>query len=602
MSIKIDRQLSRAKKLIKNGNILGAREIFESVLKSLPSNREAKNGLLELNQTEQVKPDQKQLEALVNLHRTGQFQKALSSADELIKNYKNDPFLFNIRGSCLCETGDLNASISSFEKAITLKSDYAEALFNLGVAHQRLEQLDMAIESYEKALIIQHAYPTAHHNLGIIYFQNEQISSAIKSFEWAVAYSPNYSEAYFNLGTAFQKNRQFEEAKKHFEKSVSLNPEYAQAYEDLGILCEIINLPNEAISYFEKALEINPNLTNSYRNLSKLKKFKAKDPLISQMESLYSKSDLHPLHQINLCFSLAKVYEDLDNQDNFFKFLNEGNALRKQVLSYDIVQSKNVHSTIVNLFSSTQPVINKPKEKLSSTRPIFIVGMPRSGTSLVEQIISSHHEVHGAGELLTLRKVIDPILGNYLKNNKYKISKKDLLLVREQYLESLSNLNVSEKIITDKMPVNFRLIGFILSAMPEAKIIHIKRDARATCWSNYRHYFSAGNGFSFDQEDLTKFYALYSEMMDFWHKSFPNIIYDISYEELTKNQKKETQKLLNYCDLDWDEDCLNFHKNTRAVVTASSSQVRQKMYQGSSEAWKKYESNLKPLIEGLKSY
>ena len=319
------------------------------------------------------------------------------------------------------------------------------------------------------------------------------------------------------------------------------------------------------------------------------------------MESLYSKSDLHPLHQINLCFSLAKVYEDLDNQDNFFKFLNEGNALRKKELGYDIIQSQNVHSTIVNLFSSKQSLINKPKDK-PSISPIFIVGMPRSGTSLVEQIISSHHEVYGAGELLTLRKVIDPILVKYLNNNKYKVTKKDYLLIREQYLDSLSNLNVSNKIITDKMPVNFRLIGFILSAMPEAKIIHIKRDARATCWSNYQQYFSNGNGFSFDQEDLVKFYALYSEMMDFWHKLFPNKIYDISYEELTKNQKKETQKLLNYCELDWDENCLEFHKNVRGVVTASKAQVRKKMYQGSSEAWKKYESNLKTLTEGLKSY
>ena len=459
----------------------------------------------------------------------------------------------------------------------------------------------MAIETYKKAIAIQHAYPTAHHNLGVIYFQKDQMTSAIKSFEWAIAYSPNYSEAIRNLGSALQKINQLDEAKKQFEKVISLDPEYAQAYEDLGILCEIINLPNEALSYFEKALKVNPYLTNSYRNLSKLIKFKAKDPLISQMESLYSKSDLHPLHKINLCFSLAKAYEDLNQKDNFFKFLNEGNALRKKELNYDIIQSNNVHSTIINLFSSNQTVINKPK-KNSKIKPIFIVGMPRSGTTLVEQIISNHHKVYGAGELHTLRKVIDPILESYLKDNKYTISKKDLSLAREQYIDSLSNLNVSEKIITDKMPVNFRLIGFILFAIPEAKIIHIKRDARAICWSNYKHYFSAGNGFSFDQDDLVKFYTLYSEMMDFWHTLFPKKIYDISYEELTKNQKNETQKLLNYCELDWDNNCLNFHKNTRGVSTASSSQVRQKMYQGSSEAWKKYESNLKTIIEGLKSY
>jgi tetratricopeptide (TPR) repeat protein len=601
MSIKIDRLLLRAKKLSKKGQLDEAKEIYVSVLESFPLNKEAKNGLVELNQNKETKPNKNELEALVDLHKTGQFQKALSVIDDLIRTYDKDPFLLNIKGSCLCETGDLNASIISLEKAIALKPDYAEALFNLGVAHQRLNQPEMAIESYEKALNIQHAYPRVHHNLGIIYFQKDQLNSAIKSFEWAVAYSPNYSEAYFNLGVAFQKNRQFEEAKNHFEKAISVNPNYAQAYESLGILCEIINLQNEAVGCYEKALRINPHLTNTYRNLSKLKKFKAKDPLISQMESLYSKSDLHSSHKINLCFSLATAYKDLNHLDNFFKFLNEGNALRKKELGYDITQSQNVHSTIVNLFSSKQSLINKPKEK-PSTRPIFIVGMPRSGTSLVEQIISSHHEVYGAGELLTLRKVIDPILVKYLNNNKYKVTKKDYLLIREQYLDSLSNLNVSNKIITDKMPVNFRLIGFILSAMPEAKIIHIKRDARATCWSNFQQYFSDGNGFSFNQEDLVKFYALYSEMMDFWHKLFPNKIYDISYEELTINQKKETQKLLNYCELDWDENCLNFHKNVRGVVTASKTQVRKKMYQRSSEAWKKYESNLKILTDGLKSY
>ena len=601
MSIKTQRLLSRAKKLITKGEINAAKQIYISIIESHPLNKEAKIGLVELNQIKEVKPNKSQLEALVGFHKTGQFQEALSAINGLIKTYDKDPFLYNIKGSCLCETGDLSASIVSFEKAILINPDYAEALYNLGVAYQKLDQPDMAIETYKKAIAIQHAYPTAHHNLGIIYFQKDQMNSAIKSFEWAIAYSPNYSEAIRNLGSALQKINQFDEAKKQFEKVISLDSEYAQAYEDLGILCEIINLPNEALSYFEKALKVNPYLTNSYRNLSKLIKFKAKDPLISQMESLYSKSDLHPLHKINLCFSLAKAYEDLNNKDNFFKFLNEGNALRKKELNYDIIQSNNVHSTIINLFSSNQTVINKPK-KNSKIKPIFIVGMPRSGTTLVEQIISNHHKVYGAGELLTLRKVIDPILESYLKDNKYKISKKDLSLAREQYIDSLSNLNVSEKIITDKMPVNFRLIGFILSAIPEAKIIHIKRDARAICWSNYKHYFSAGNGFSFDQDDLVKFYTLYSEMMDFWHKLFPKKIYDISYEELTKNQKNETQKLLNYCELDWDDNCLNFHKNSRGVVTASSSQVRQKMYQGSSEAWKKYESNLKPIIEGLKSY
>jgi hypothetical protein len=191
---------------------------------------------------------------------------------------------------------------------------------------------------------------------------------------------------------------------------------------------------------------------------------------------------------------------------------------------------------------------------------------------------------------------------NYANSNNKVINDEDILSLRNNYLDSLSELNFKEKIMTDKMPINFRLIGFILSAIPEAKIVHVKRDARATCWSNYKHYFSSGNGFTFDQEDLSKFYGLYKEIMDFWHKLFPNKIYDLNYEKLTENQKKETEKLLKYCELDWDKKCLEFHKNDRGIKTASASQVRQKMYQGSSKAWKQYEPYIETLIDGLKSF
>ena len=180
---------------------------------------------------------------------------------------------------------------------------------------------------------------------------------------------------------------------------------------------------------------------------------------------------------------------------------------------------------------------------------------------------------------------------------------KAFLSIRKQYLDSLSRFNVPEKIITDKFPLNFRNIGFILSAFPEAKIIHLKRDARATCWSIYKHYFSdTGNAWAYNMDELAGFYGLYTELMAFWHQLFPNKIYDMNYEDLTTNQEEETRKLLKYCELDWDENCLNFHTSKRVVETASALQVKQKMYQGSSEDWKKHEAYLQPLIKELSSY
>jgi hypothetical protein len=256
------------------------------------------------------------------------------------------------------------------------------------------------------------------------------------------------------------------------------------------------------------------------------------------------------------------------------------------------------------MFSSPYLDIEKPlSSEPSAFNPIFIVGMPRSGTSLVEQIISSHHLVHGAGELTNLPSIIGPIATDHVNQDVYKLPEKAFLSIREQYLDVLSNLNVPESVITDKLPLNFLYIGFILIAFPEAKIVHMKRDARAVCWSIYKSNFTnTGNGYSYNIDDLAGFYGLYIDIMNFWHQLFPGKIYDMCYEDLTTNQEEETRKLLQYCELDWDENCLSFHKNKRAVRTASALQVREKMYQGSSEAWKKYEVHLKPLIKALSAY
>jgi len=273
--------------------------------------------------------------------------------------------------------------------------------------------------------------------------------------------------------------------------------------------------------------------------------------------------------------------------------------LRKQELDYSLDTSQNLSSNVKKMFSSAPSLSYEP----STIQPIFIVGMPRSGTSLVEQIIASHHAVYGAGELTTLSNLVEPIVKNHLAKDNYQLPEKAFLSIRQQYLDALSVFNVPEDIITDKLPLNFQYIGFILSAFPEAKIVHLQRDARATCWSIYKHYFSStGNGWAYNLDDLAGFYGLYTDLMDFWHQTFPGKIYDLCYEDLTTNQEEETRKLLEYCELDWDENCLNFHTNKRAVKTVSALQVREKMYQGSSEAWKKHEAYLQPLIKALSSY
>jgi len=580
-----------------------------------------------------VNPLQTQINSVIALYSNGQIEEALDSVGDLIKDYPDEALLYNINGACYASLVQLDTAVKLYEKAIAMKPDYAEAHNNLGVTLQDLDQLDAAVKCYEQALAIKPDYAEAHYSLGNASKKLGQLNSALKSYEQALKIKPDYVEAHYshgvtlqelgqlnaavksynqvlaikpdfakmhnNLGVVFQELDQMDAAVKSFKEALALKPDFAEAHNNLGNAYKELGQVDESVKNYEQVLAIKPDFAVAYFNLVSMKQYTANDPQITQMQSLLSTNNLSQSDRIHLCFALAKVNENLGNQDEYFKFLHEGNRLRKQELNYSLDNSKNLSSTVKKMFSSPPSL----SYKASTIRPIFIVGMLRSGTSLVEQIISSHYAVYGAGELNTLPTLINPIAKDYLTKGENDLPEKTILSIRQQYLDSLSRFNVSENVITDKMPLNFQYIGFILSAFPEAKIVHLKRDARATCWSIYKNNFdSISVGFGHNLEDLAGFYGIYTDLMDFWHQLFPDKIYDLCYEDLTTNQEEETRKLLQYCELDWDENCLNFHTNKRAVKTASSLQVRQKMYQGSSEAWKKHEAYLQPLIKALSSY
>jgi len=571
------------------------------------------------------------INSIIELFTNGQKIEALETIKTLADKHPNESLLQNINGVCYKETGQLELAVKCFEKALVIKPDFADAHYNLGLTFQELNQIDAAVKSYKETLLIQSNYAQAHNNLGIIYKELGKTEDAIKSYEQVIILQPDNAEAHHNLGNALNELGRLDEAIKSYEQALSLQPNYYEIHNNLGSILHEIGQTDRALNSYKEALSINPNFADAHNNLGNIlkelgqtdeafncyvqalaaspnnaqihrnfgmmKHYKEGDTQLSHMQSLLSTNNLSNSDRSNLCFALAKAYEDLEMKDELFKALNEGNKLRKQELNYSIEKDLNKHAAYYKVFKSN--VKESTSYKPADVSPIFIVGMPRSGTTLVEQITSSHHKVHGAGELSSLNNLIAPIMSDNLTPSN-ALSEKNLLLIRQGYLNNLSNLNVSESIITDKMPTNFENIGFILKAFPEAKIIHLKRDAMAICWSIYQRHFPAkGLGFPYDMQDLAKFYNSYTEMMTFWHELFPNQIYDISYENLTTNQEEETRKLLQYCELEWDENCLNFHTNKRAVKTTSSMQVRKKMYQGSSNAWRKYEEQLKPLIKAL---
>ncbi|MDC1418517.1 tetratricopeptide repeat protein [Candidatus Thioglobus sp.] len=580
---------------------------------------------------------EKKVDSVIELFSNDKISEALDSIEILIKDHPNESLLFNIRGACYATLNQPEEAIKNYKDALAIKPDYSDASYNLGNALKSLGHLEEAVKSYKKTIAIEPNYHAAQHNLGVTLQELGLFNDAAEQYEEALNIKPDNIEAQINLGFVYQSLGQLEEAVEQYESILSTNPENVEVLNNLGIIYRELGDADEAISYYKKVLEIDPGFTGayynlgfiyqdlgqvknsieqyekaisisdhawSYHNLSYLKQYSAGDPQIAKMQSLLSNNKLNNLDRIHLCLALAKIHEKLGNQIEFFQFLNEGNSLRKKELGYSLEKSKKIHSAIIKIFTSNIPSIIKPISKYKSKKsPIFIVGMPRSGTSLVEQILDSHNKVYGAGELNTLTKLINPVIKNYLAGDIKNLTEKTLLFIYEEYLDMLSHLNTSKKVITDKLPLNFQYIGFILSIFPDAKIIHLKRDARATCWSNYKHFFTdEENGYSHNFEDLVGFYSLYDKLMDFWHDLYPNKIYDLCYEDLTNDQENETRKLIEYCDLDWDNNCLNFDQNERQVKTPSTLQVRQKIYKGSSEAWKKHWAYIQPLINGLKSY
>ena len=531
------------------------------------------------------------------LQEMGQLDEAANCYERALVIQPDYIEVHNNLGNTLNLLGQTDEALNSYKQALSINPDYADAHNNLGIIHHEMGQLDEAIKCYEKTIAINPENAEAHNNLGVTLNKLTQFHEAINCYEQALAINPNYDESYFNLGTTLYELGRNDEALNSYKQTLIINPDYADAYNNIGNILQELGQFDEAFSNYVYALAIDPDNAEFHRNLALMKNYKKGDTQVIKMQSLLSDDNLSKSERIQLCFALAKAYDDLGEKDELFKILNQGNYLRKDDLNYSIEKDLNNHSLFRKMFVSN--IENSSSYDSLSIRPIFIVGMPRSGTTLVEQIISSHHKVHGAGELNALDNLIAPIMNNYSTHNN-SLSEKNFLSIRQGYSKKLSNLNVIESVITDKKPTNFKNIGFILKAFPEAKIIHLKRDAMAICWSIYQRYFPAeGIGFAYDMEDLGEFYNSYTEMMTFWHELFPNQIYDISYEDLTTNQEQETKKLLEYCELDWDKNCLNFHKNKRAVKTSSSFQVKEKMYQGSSDVWTKYKTQLKPLIDSL---
>ena len=601
--LKLDQALKVAKNKVKDGLSNEAKKIYHDILKKFPKNKTALDGIKTLasktlaNTSDMDEPTKEQLTSLLMLYNQQKLKQVYNEAQILTKQYTKSLALWNLMGASAAQIGKFDEAVHAFQEALSIKPDDAQAHYNMGNALNDQGKLEKAIEAFKKALSIKPDYAEAYNNLGNALKEQGKLEKAIEAYNKALSIKPDYADAYVNMGNVLIDQEKLEEAIEAYNSALYTEPDNAEAYYNIGNALKDQEKLEEAKEAYNKALSIKPDYADVYLNLSLIKKYNEDDDQIISIQELYKREDLSKDARCNLAFSLAKIYEDIGKLDQAFSHLYQGNALRKNLMQYSIDQDID----FFNRLKETQPhfLINAKKIKDRSTKPkpIFILGMPRSGTSLVEQIISSHAKVVGAGELKYIAQfgkklVVDPTSINIAAISEF----------RQKYLSEVSKLSNEKNFVTDKMPQNFHFIPLICAAFPEAQIVHVQRSAAAICWSNYTKYFSTkGLGYCYDLKDVVSYYALYSDLMDLWKSEYSDRIYDLNYEKLTTNQESETRKLIDHLGLDWEEACLSPHKNKRVVRTASKQQVRQKVYQGSSEAWRKFEPYLNGAFDSLPS-
>ena len=534
------------------------------------------------------------------LHDAGRLKDAIASYAAALKLKPDYSEAHNNLGNALMDSGRADEALASFGRALQSNPGLSQAYNNIGNVLRTMGRHDEAVQNFKRALQIWPDYAQAHSGLGNTLNDQGLHRDAIAAIRRALKLNPHSAATHNDLGNALSDSGQHEEAVESYKTAIKIDPDFAEVHSNLGnALCEFGDY-QEAVASYDRALALKPEFAEAHNNLSKNKKYSADDPQFLLMQERLARPDISESERMYLSFALAKAFEDIGDIDQSFANLLQGNSLRKKELAYDIRHDQEYFAQIKSFFEGDAlPVAGGDSVSIRGTRqPIFIVGMPRSGTTLTEQILASHSSVFGAGELQAVGRIMSPVLRDALAAGRRELATEVYGALGDTYLRELESYGDSESFVTDKMPANFKWVGFLLTAMPGVKIINLQRDPAASCWSMFKLLFS-GNGYTNDLVDLAEYYHLYTDLMDFWRQKFPNQIYDLNYERLTEDQERETRKLLEYCELPWEEQCLEFHKTKRTVRTPSGKQVRRKMYTGSSAAWRKFETHLEPMLSVL---
>lgn len=571
---------------------------------------------------------------------------ALNRTDEAIRRYEEalaiDPDFAEASfglGSALQALNRQDEALKRYKDALEIDDNYVEALIGVGVAFEAMNRPQEAVEAYRRAVSIDPDNVGIRNNLGRILSALGRDQEGIVEYIAALAIEPNYAEAHCNLAAAFVKLGRYDEAIFHcekalaikqdfgraimnlgtalahasrhhdaaacFEKVIRLHPDSSEAYSGLSTVLVELGRTEEGRCAIEKAIELAPRKTSLYRDLAEIKLLMQDDPHFVTLQAIEREADsLGESEQMFLHFALGKAYADQKRYEESFSHLLKANALKRRETRYDEAKALENKKRIASVFS---PRLMKEKSGSGnpSSVPVFILGMPRSGSTLVEQILANHPRVHAGGELLYLQQAATgiplrsavpmafpdcvPFFGGDVFTE-----------IGRRYVERLCALSPTADRITDKMPANFLVAGLIHLTLPNARIIHTRRDPVDTCLSCFSKRFGGEQPFTYDLRELGRYYRAYEELMKHWRAVLPDgVMLDVQYEEVVDDLDRKAREIVAHCGLEWNDACLKFYEAKRPVRTASVTQVRQPIYRSSVGRWLPYKHLLTPLLEEL---
>ena len=514
-------------------------------------------------------PSRRRLTEAFELEKAGEKKEAETIYRDILKNDPNNVDALRLLAGLATSQNEHRDAEILLKRALELTPDFGRAMADLIVNQVEQEKIDEALE-----------YATRLTRIG--------------------ADNP---DSYLLMGNAYSAAGRYEDAINSYQKALGLAPEHPGALSGLAHNFKTVGKQDEAIAIYRKCIALNPYFTEPYWSLANLKTFRFTDEEVQSMEKLLQDPDIPDDAQVHLCNALGFQYENQKDYDQAFASFEKCNATKRRLEYYDSVETESLYDRIIDVFD--QEFVNRaPAGKGFDVTPIFIIGLPRSGSTLLEQILASHSQVEGTHELSDLARVVREIPDRLKTRQRYpdSLPGADAAFFAELgqvYLDRTQKYRSGSPYFTDKNPNNFIHVGLVHLAMPDAVFINARRHPLDSCLGSFKQLFAKGQAFSYDLVDIGEYFLQYQGLMEHWSKILPGKVLDVRYEDVVADLESGVRRILEHCGLPFEEQCVRFHETERAVKTASSEQVRQPIYSSSVNLWRNYEWQLEPLIEIL---